>query len=93
MNAVVLYVPYVREQKVLAARNFQLERQPFQDPYIYQYGLLPEQCVPRRYGRLLICMHVAFYPIKALLLSDLHSLALSRLLVWAQYPDSHIPDF
>lgn len=37
-------------QKVLAARNLQLERLSFRDPILYQYGLLPDQYVPPRCG-------------------------------------------
>ncbi|CAN0065220.1 unnamed protein product, partial [Sphacelaria rigidula] len=37
--------------KIVAARNLQLERLPFRDAYLYQYGLLPEQYVPPREDR------------------------------------------
>lgn len=35
-------------QKLLAAKNLNLERLPFRDAYLFQYGLLPDQCKPPR---------------------------------------------
>lgn len=35
-------------QKLLAAKNLNLERLPFRDAYLFQYGILPDQYKPPR---------------------------------------------